>query len=48
MPAILSLNGLEVILYNITRLNRDIKERMPYKKTPIDDDSKLKIKIIKN
>ena len=39
---------------DITKLNRgirvigDIKERMPYKKTPIDNNSKLKTKIIKN
>jgi len=39
---------------NITRLNRDIrdirdiKERTPYRKTPIDSNSKLKTRIIKN
>jgi hypothetical protein len=54
MLAILSLNRLEAILYNITRLNRDIKvigdirERTPYRKTPIDSYSKLKTRIIKN
>ena len=41
-------------LYNITRLNRDIRvigdirERTPYRKTPIDSYSKLKTRIIKN
>jgi len=40
--------------HNITRLNRDIRvigdirERMPYRKTPIDSYSKLKTRIIKN
>jgi len=39
---------------DITRLNRDIRvigdirERTPYRKTPIDSYSKLKTKIIKN
>ena len=42
------------MLYNIIRLNRDIRvignirERMPYRKTPIDNYSKLKTRIIKN
>jgi hypothetical protein len=52
--AILSLNRLEAALYNIIRLNRDIRviggirERMPSRKTPIDSYSKLKARIIKN
>jgi hypothetical protein len=39
---------------DITKLNRDIrvigdiKEKMPSKKTPMDSDSKLKTRIIKN
>ena len=49
-----------MILYNITRLNRDIKdtrdtrnardirERSPNRKTPIDSYSKLKARTIKN
>ena len=42
------------MLYNITILNRnirvirDIRERMPYRKTSIDSYSKLKTRIIKN
>ena len=54
MPAIPSLNGLEVMPRNITRLYRDIrvtedtKERIPYRKTFIDSYSKLKTRIIKN
>jgi len=42
------------MLYNITKLNRDlraigdIRERMPYRKTLIDSYNKLKTKIIKN
>ena len=42
------------MLYNITKLNRDIRvtgdirERILYKKTPIDSNSKFKIRIIKN
>ena len=48
------------MLYNITRLNRDIrdtkdirnardtKERLANKKTPIDSCSKLKARTIKN
>ena len=48
------------MLYNITRLNRDIRdvrdtkkarnirERLPSKKTPIDSHRKLKARIIKN
>ena len=48
------------MLYNITRLNRDIRdardirnardarERLPSRKTPIDSYSKLKARIIKN
>ena len=52
--AIPSLNRLEVTLYNITRPYRNIRvtgdtrERIPYKKTPIDRYSKLKIRTIKN
>ena len=52
--AIPSLNGLEVTLRDITRLNRDIRvmgdmrKRTPYKKTPIDSNGKLKTRIIKN
>jgi hypothetical protein len=40
--------------YDITRLNRDIRvtgdirERTPNKKTPIDSNSKLKTRTIKN
>jgi hypothetical protein len=43
-----------VTLYNITRLNRDIRvigdirERTPYRKTSIDSYSKLKTRAIKN
>jgi hypothetical protein len=43
-----------VMLYNITKLNRDIRvtgdtrERMPGRKTPINSDSKFKTRIIKN
>ena len=48
MLAILSLNRLEVTLYNITRPYRDIRERAPYRKTFIDSYSKLKTRIIKN
>ena len=54
MPAILSLNRLKVIPYNITRLNRDIRvienirERTPYRNTSIDSYSKLKTRAIKN
>ena len=42
------------MLYNITRLNRDIKdvrdikERLPSRETPIDSYSKLKARTIKN
>ena len=48
------------MLYNITRLNRDIRdirdiryirdirERLPNRKTPIDSYSKLKARTIKN
>ena len=42
------------MLYNITKLYkdirviRDIKERMPYRKTLIDSYSKLKTRTIKN
>ena len=40
--------------HSITRLSRviraikNIKERTPYKKTPIDSNSKFKTRIIKN
>jgi len=43
-----------VTLYNITRLNRDIRvigdirKRTLYRKAPIDSYSKLKTRIIKN
>jgi len=43
-----------VILRNIARLNRDIRdigdirERIPYRKTPIDSYGKLRAKTIKN
>jgi len=43
-----------VTLYNIARLNRvirvigNIRERIPYRKTPMDSYSKLKTRIIKN
>ena len=48
------------MLYNITRLNRDIRdardirnardirERLPSRKTPMDSHRKLKARIIKN
>jgi hypothetical protein len=42
------------MLYNITRLNRDIRdtrdirERTPSRKTPIDGYGKFKARIIKN
>ena len=54
MATYLSLNRLEATLYNITRLNRDIRiigdtrERTPCRKTPIDSYSKLKTRAIKN
>jgi hypothetical protein len=42
------------MLHSITKLNKDIrvtgdiKKRIPYKKTLMDNDSKLKTRIIKN
>ena len=53
-PAIPSLNGPEATPRGITRLDRDIRvtgdtrERTPCRKTPIDSNSKLKTRIIKN
>jgi hypothetical protein len=33
---------------DITKLNRDIREKIPSRKTPINSNSKLKTRIIKN